>query len=100
MHNKFAIIDELVLVTGSFNWTSQAVSMNQENLIAIENRALIKEYKSEFERVWIQYAPNILSIQTCKQRLVEEEKSKLARLEKMRAGKVLKQQEKIQSKKK
>jgi len=26
MHNKFAIIDGVVLVTGSFNWTSQAVN--------------------------------------------------------------------------
>ena len=34
MHNKFAIIDKLVLVTGSFNWTAQAVTGNQENLIS------------------------------------------------------------------
>ncbi len=37
MHNKFAIIDSLVLVTGSFNWTSQAVTSNQENLVVIDN---------------------------------------------------------------
>ena len=44
MHNKYAIVDKLVLVTGSFNWTSQAVSMNQENLIIVENEAMIKKY--------------------------------------------------------
>ena len=35
MHNKFAIIDKFVLLTGSFNWTEQAVYGNQENLISI-----------------------------------------------------------------
>lgn len=34
MHNKFALIDSIILVTGSFNWTSQAVTGNQENLIS------------------------------------------------------------------
>ena len=33
MHHKFAIIDKIVLLTGSFNWTAQAVNGNQENLI-------------------------------------------------------------------
>jgi len=28
MHNKFAIIDGRFLVSGSFNWTAQAVTMN------------------------------------------------------------------------
>lgn len=37
MHHKFAILDEKILVTGSFNWSSQAVTGNQENLIVIHN---------------------------------------------------------------
>lgn len=28
MHNKYVIVDSKILVTGSFNWTSQAVSTN------------------------------------------------------------------------
>lgn len=52
MHNKFAIIDSVVLVTGSFNWTSQAVSGNQENLIVIENPLFIKEYQEEYDKLW------------------------------------------------
>ena len=35
MHNKYCIIDSQILVTGSFNWTSQAVTTNQENLIIL-----------------------------------------------------------------
>jgi len=32
MHNKFAVIDETVVLTGSFNWTTPAVDSNQENV--------------------------------------------------------------------
>jgi phosphatidylserine/phosphatidylglycerophosphate/cardiolipin synthase-like enzyme len=35
MHNKYCLIDSQVLITGSFNWTSQAVTTNQENLIIL-----------------------------------------------------------------
>jgi phosphatidylserine/phosphatidylglycerophosphate/cardiolipin synthase-like enzyme len=28
MHNKFVVIDDQVLITGSFNWTCQAVTSN------------------------------------------------------------------------
>ena len=28
MHNKYTIIDESVIVTGSFNWTTQAINNN------------------------------------------------------------------------
>eukprot|EP00012_Vannella_robusta_P003002 CAMPEP_0206182496 /NCGR_PEP_ID=MMETSP0166-20121206/96_1 /ASSEMBLY_ACC=CAM_ASM_000260 /TAXON_ID=95228 /ORGANISM="Vannella robusta, Strain DIVA3 518/3/11/1/6" /LENGTH=73 /DNA_ID=CAMNT_0053597209 /DNA_START=388 /DNA_END=606 /DNA_ORIENTATION=- len=32
MHHKFAIIDDQVILTGSFNWTVQAQRSNRENL--------------------------------------------------------------------
>jgi cardiolipin hydrolase len=44
MHNKYVLIDSKILVTGSFNWTSQAVTMNQENLIVIYDTELVKSY--------------------------------------------------------
>jgi cardiolipin hydrolase len=52
MHNKFAIIDSGVLVTGSFNWTAQAVNGNQENLVVIENPLFVADYQQEYDRLW------------------------------------------------
>ena len=33
MHHKFALIDNLILLNGSFNWTERAVWENCENLV-------------------------------------------------------------------
>ena len=38
MHHKFAILDERVVITGSFNWTAQAIKYNQENILFYENK--------------------------------------------------------------
>lgn len=37
MHNKYAVIDDNVVITGSFNWTSKAVSTNRENIVIIRD---------------------------------------------------------------
>lgn len=52
MHHKFAVIDHHVVVTGSFNWTTQAVKSNQENIIFISNDELAKKYTNEFNKLW------------------------------------------------
>ena len=52
MHHKFCVIDNSVLVTGSFNWTDQAVNHNQENLLFLENKDLARQYSDEFQRLW------------------------------------------------
>ena len=52
MHHKFCVIDKSVVVTGSFNWTDQAVNHNQENLLFIENKELAAKYSNEFEKLW------------------------------------------------
>jgi cardiolipin hydrolase len=56
MHNKFVIVDKQVLLSGSFNWTAQAVYGNQENLAAIESPKLIELYQAEFDKIWEQFA--------------------------------------------
>ena len=52
MHNKYAIIDESVIVTGSFNWTSQAISNNQENLFFYQDKNIAEQYTHEFNNLW------------------------------------------------
>ena len=53
MHNKFAIIDEKLLITGSYNWTASAEKRNFENILFIRNSPrLIKEYSKEFNGLW------------------------------------------------
>lgn len=52
MHHKFCIVDGTVLMTGSFNWTRQAVEKNQENLIVMDDTVLIQAYNAEFEKLW------------------------------------------------
>ena len=52
MHHKFCVIDNSVVVTGSFNWTDQAVKHNQENLLFLENKNLAQQYSNEFQKLW------------------------------------------------
>ena len=54
MHNKFAVIDNKVLITGSFNWTASAERDNQENLLIITDENVIKQYAQRFEMLWRQ----------------------------------------------
>ncbi|MEJ2568382.1 MAG: phospholipase D family protein [candidate division WOR-3 bacterium] len=53
MHNKFAIIDNKTLITGSFNWTHSAEELNDENMLIIkEDTSLTHEYTKEFIKLW------------------------------------------------
>lgn len=52
MHNKFAIIDGKVLITGSFNWTLTAEEKNEENLLIIRDEGTIAKYRERFEYLW------------------------------------------------
>lgn len=52
MHHKFAVIDDHLLLTGSFNWTRSAVEENQENILVTDDPLLIIAYQREFERLW------------------------------------------------
>lgn len=57
MHHKFAVIDEKIVLNGSYNWTRTAAERNYENLIFIENQQLAKTFSHEFDRLWNMFAP-------------------------------------------
>jgi len=52
MHNKFCIIDQSVLINGSYNWTYFAEEKNRENILVIENEnEVINSFYDEFQRL-------------------------------------------------
>uniref|UniRef100_A0A0B7BNJ5 Mitochondrial cardiolipin hydrolase n=1 Tax=Arion vulgaris TaxID=1028688 RepID=A0A0B7BNJ5_9EUPU len=57
MHHKFVIIDEKVLINGSFNWTVQAITGNQENVIVTDDSAVTPLFVTEFQRLWEEFNP-------------------------------------------
>ncbi|MGL4461492.1 MAG: phospholipase D-like domain-containing protein [Planctomycetia bacterium] len=59
MHHKFAIFDDGLLLTGSYNWTRSAAAENQENFIVSSDRRLVAPFQTEFERLWGQFAPSL-----------------------------------------
>lgn len=52
MHHKFAIIDNRLLLTGSYNWTFSANNRNDENLMIIDDPELIKIFQNQFVNLW------------------------------------------------
>lgn len=52
MHHKVIIIDESLVITGSMNFSTQAETRNDENVLVIDNPEIAREFIQEFERVW------------------------------------------------
>ena len=55
MHNKFVIIDDDILLNGSFNWTFSAVTKNNENIAVSGDKKLIRRYNEQFEKIWEEF---------------------------------------------
>jgi hypothetical protein len=52
MHNKFCIIDNQVLINGSYNWTYYAESKNRENILIIKDeRDVLQAFETEFSKL-------------------------------------------------
>ncbi len=49
-HNKVMIIDERIVITGSFNFTKAANTRNAENLLVIQDRKLASIYKQNWDQ--------------------------------------------------
>ena len=59
MHHKFAIIDNRLLLTGSYNWTFAANNKNEENLMVIDDPEIIEIFQHQFVNLWTnKYSPD------------------------------------------
>ena len=54
MHHKVIIIDQEVVIFGSFNFSNNANKSNDENLVIVYDQALAKDFEQEFFRVYSQ----------------------------------------------
>jgi len=53
MHNKFIVVDDNTVETGSFNYSDAAVNKNAENVIVIwNNKPLATKYSNECDRLY------------------------------------------------
>lgn len=52
MHHKFAIVDEDLLIIGSFNYTEKASTINYESVIVLNHRPTINAFMTHFEELW------------------------------------------------
>ena len=74
MHNKMAILDNSVVITGSFNWTNQAINKNQDNILFIEDKNIANQYTEYFNQIWNSFQTVITPEEAKK--YIEEEKNK------------------------
>ena len=52
MHNKFMVIDGKKVFTGSFNYSKNGNTKNDENLILLLSEKIAQAYALEFEELW------------------------------------------------
>jgi phosphatidylserine/phosphatidylglycerophosphate/cardiolipin synthase-like enzyme len=52
LHHKLIILDNRYVITGSFNFSSNATENNDENVIIIDSPEIASLYMQEFDRVW------------------------------------------------
>lgn len=51
MHDKFCVLGDKQVWTGSFNFTFDAANVNRENVVVLENKEIASRYLEEFERL-------------------------------------------------
>jgi phosphatidylserine/phosphatidylglycerophosphate/cardiolipin synthase-like enzyme len=63
MHNKFVVIDNLEVWTGSMNFTVNGAYRNDNNLIHIRSSKLAENFTTEFEEMFIQdmFGDNVIA---------------------------------------
>ena len=51
LHHKFCVIDQQLIITGSYNWTYYAETRNIENIVIIDDTLLATSYLGEFDAI-------------------------------------------------
>jgi phosphatidylserine/phosphatidylglycerophosphate/cardiolipin synthase-like enzyme len=52
MHNKFCVLDDNKVLTGSMNPTNNGANLNNNNLIIIKSKYIASNYEDEFKELW------------------------------------------------
>lgn len=52
MHHKFVVIDGRRVLTGSYNFTLSANTINDENLVSIASPHVAGRFEEQFEELW------------------------------------------------
>ncbi|KAF9308748.1 hypothetical protein BG003_010682 [Podila horticola] len=61
MHHKFVVIDDALVVNGSYNWTKGARYDNREDLTLTNSPQAVRGFKDEFEKLWREFASEQLN---------------------------------------
>jgi phosphatidylserine/phosphatidylglycerophosphate/cardiolipin synthase-like enzyme len=51
MHHKVIIIDRETVITGSFNFTRSADTINDENILVVHNSSIAAQYEQEYQKI-------------------------------------------------
>ncbi|MCD6522293.1 MAG: phospholipase D family protein [Candidatus Diapherotrites archaeon] len=51
MHNKFVVIDNKKVITGSANWSKNGMYRNDENIVVIDCQEIASKYTQEMEEI-------------------------------------------------
>lgn len=52
LHNKYAIFDERIVVTGSANWSGSGFDHNDENILVVSSPEIAQRYLENFARIY------------------------------------------------
>ncbi len=77
LHNKFGVVDQQTVITGSHNWTDAANIGNDETLLVVHSPIVAAHYQREFERL---YARSVLGLPPFIKKKIERQQQQCRRL--------------------
>lgn len=55
MHHKFVVIDNRMVLTGSYNFSRGGMGLNRENIVKVHHPHIVEAYLQEFNEMWRLY---------------------------------------------